>query len=73
MGQSDIIKILDKLGHNQWLTSKEIAKKLNMVPHRVSTTIAKLRRYGEVESKVLPNAGQNREFEHRLTFRGRLP
>lgn len=73
MGQQEIIKIMEKLDKNDWITSNEIALLSKIKPHRVSTTVKRLRGFGEVESRwtIEPWIGGKRQYEHRLTDKGR--
>ncbi len=73
MGQADIFKILEKLAKNDWISSTMLSKQLSCNKCSMITSLTKLRRYGEVESRRIPNTGQNNQFEHRLTLRGRSP
>ncbi len=71
MSQARIVKVLEKLGESEWISTKQLAKILKINPGTVTTNLQKLRRYGEIESKRKELKGQSSEREHRLTSRGR--
>lgn len=71
MSQGTILKILEKLGENEWITTRDLSKILKITTGTVTSNIIKLRKQNAVESQRTKNMNYNREFEHRLTWEGR--
>lgn len=71
MGQNEIMRVLEKLDDNEWISSTELLKKTKCTRSTLSISLCKLRKFNEVESREMPNRGQNHELEHRLTWKGR--
>lgn len=71
MSQSKIIKILEKLDENVWVSTVKLTQILKINRSNVISNLNKMRIYGEIESRRMLSDGQNPQTEHRLTLRGR--
>lgn len=71
MSQGDIMKVLGKLGENEWISTTELTKLVRVNRSTVTSNLIKLRRYNEIESRRLHKQSQNASFEHRLTWEGK--
>ncbi len=71
MSQGGIVKTLEKLHPNEWMSTKELAETLNINISTVTANLIKLRIYNEVESRRLLKTGYKTSTEHRLTWKGR--
>lgn len=70
MSQQKIMKILLKLGKNEWISTAELTKLIKINRSAVTSNLIKMRTYNEIESRQLKNKAII-TFEHRLTLRGR--
>lgn len=67
MGQAEIMKILGKLGKNEWISTIELQKKLDCSKSTVISSLLRMKKYGEVVSRKMPCNGYNSQLEHKLT------
>ena len=61
--------LMNNLDPDEWITTNELAKKVNIDPGRVADSLRRMRTYGEVESESFIKKGKC--YRHRLTKRGR--
>ena len=74
MSQQRIMKILLKLGKNDWISTTKLSKLLKVNRSAVTSNLKKMKTYNEIESRILKiktKQHQSTSFEHRLTLRGR--
>ena len=71
MSQQEILKILEKLPKNAWITIKEVKKLLKRENSSINSNLKRMRDHGEVETRRKRIKDNHFRNEHRLTDKGR--
>lgn len=72
MGQSEILKILQELPEDEWISSTKLLSKLDFLRSTMLSSLGRMRKHGEVQSRKIKSLNLGHEHEHRLTAKGRL-
>ena len=70
LGQQEVLKILEKIDRDSWISSTNILKKLKCMRSTMIVSLGRMFHYGEIERRKLKYFNHY-EFEYRLTDRGR--